>query len=189
MVPADSHRISRVPRYSGAASATDPVFAYGALTRYGRPFQAVRLTCPPRSPAVLQPRAGLDPRGLGWGAFARRYSRHHCCFLFLRVMRCFSSPGSPRPLAGAGIPPGGLPHSDTRGSCRVFAPDRGFSQLVASFIASESLGILHAPFSPFLFLSRPRGLYPGGCRYRGRPPSKAAAPPHGGRPARLARCL
>ena len=28
----------------------------------------------------------------------------------------------------------------------VFAPRRGFSQLVASFVASESLGILHAPF-------------------------------------------
>ena len=35
----------------------------------------------------------------------------------------------------------------------VFAPKRGFSQLVTSFFASESLGILHVPFSPFLFLS------------------------------------
>ena len=34
----------------------------------------------------------------------------------------------------------------------VFAPDRGFSQLVTSFFASESQGILHVPFSPFLFL-------------------------------------
>ena len=33
---------------------------------------------------------------------------------------------------------------------RVFAPTRGLSQLVTSFVASESLGILHAPFSPFL---------------------------------------
>ena len=28
---------------------------------------------------------------------------------------------------------------------------RGFSQLVTSFVASESQGILHVPFSPFLF--------------------------------------
>ena len=35
---------------------------------------------------------------------------------------------------------------------RVFAPTRGFSQLVTSFFASESQGILHVPFSPFLFL-------------------------------------
>ena len=39
----------------------------------------------------------------------------------------------------------------TSADLRVFAPPRGFSQLVASFLASESQGILHAPFSPFLF--------------------------------------
>ena len=33
---------------------------------------------------------------------------------------------------------------------RVFAPNRGLSQLVTSFFASESQGILHVPFSPFL---------------------------------------
>ena len=33
--------------------------------------------------------------GLGSSDFARHYSRNHCCFLFLRVLRCFSSPGSP----------------------------------------------------------------------------------------------
>ena len=37
------------------------------------------------------------------------------------------------------------------------APPRGFSQLVASFVASESQGILHAPFSPFFFSSK-KGL-------------------------------
>ena len=35
---------------------------------------------------------------------------------------------------------------------RVFAPYHGFSQLVTSFFASGSLGILHVPFAPFLFL-------------------------------------
>ena len=33
--------------------------------------------------------------GLGSFHFARRYSGNHCCFLFLRLLRCFSSPGSP----------------------------------------------------------------------------------------------
>ena len=33
--------------------------------------------------------------GLGSSDFARHYFRNHCCFLFLRVLRCFSSPGSP----------------------------------------------------------------------------------------------
>ena len=33
--------------------------------------------------------------GLGSAGFARRYSRNRCFFLFLRLLRCFSSPGSP----------------------------------------------------------------------------------------------
>ena len=33
--------------------------------------------------------------GLGSSAFARRYLRNHCYFLFLRLLRCFSSPGLP----------------------------------------------------------------------------------------------
>ena len=33
--------------------------------------------------------------GLGSSDFARRYSRNRCFFLFLRLLRCFSSPGSP----------------------------------------------------------------------------------------------
>ena len=32
--------------------------------------------------------------GLGSSAFARRYLRNRCFFLFLRLLRCFSSPGS-----------------------------------------------------------------------------------------------
>ena len=33
--------------------------------------------------------------GLGCSDFARHYSRNHYCFLFLQVLRCFSSLGSP----------------------------------------------------------------------------------------------
>jgi hypothetical protein len=33
--------------------------------------------------------------GLASSAFARHYSRNHQCFLFLRVLRCFTSPRSP----------------------------------------------------------------------------------------------
>ena len=33
--------------------------------------------------------------GLGSSGFARRYSQNRCFFLFLRLLRCFSSPGSP----------------------------------------------------------------------------------------------
>ena len=41
----------------------------------------------------------------------------------------------------------------------IFAPLRGLSQLVTSFFASESQGILHVPFSPFLFLYPERRLF------------------------------
>ena len=51
--------------------------------------------------AVLQPRtARRHAAGLGSCAFARHYSRNHCYFLFLRVLRCFSSPGSPLQIGG-----------------------------------------------------------------------------------------
>ena len=49
--------------------------------------------------AVLLPRGSQDPRGLGCSPFARHYWGNHCCFLFLRVLRCFSSPGwHPHPI-------------------------------------------------------------------------------------------
>jgi hypothetical protein len=50
---------------------------------------------------VPQPRAGnacwlSHLRGLACSDFARHYSRNHCCFLFLWVLRCFTSPRSLR---------------------------------------------------------------------------------------------
>ena len=44
---------------------------------------------------VLQPHECRNTRGLGCSPFARRYSGNHYCFLFLRLLRCFSSPGLP----------------------------------------------------------------------------------------------
>ena len=45
--------------------------------------------------AVLQPRACRNKHGLGYSHFARHYSGNHYCFLFLRLLRCFSSARSP----------------------------------------------------------------------------------------------
>ena len=60
-----------------------------------------------RTPDCSQP-------GLGSFAFARRYSQNRCFFLFLRLLRCFSSPGSLRytmySCNGDGaLPPPGFP--------------------------------------------------------------------------------
>src|SRR5689334_3307290 len=40
---------------------------------------------------VLQPRTCRNSCGLGSSPFARRYLGNHYCFLFLLVLRCFSS--------------------------------------------------------------------------------------------------
>jgi hypothetical protein len=42
---------------------------------------------------VLQPHNCRNNYGLGYFRFARRYSGNHYCFLFLWLLRCFSSPG------------------------------------------------------------------------------------------------
>ena len=91
---------------------------------------------------VLQPRACRDTRGLGSSPFARHYWGNHCYFLFLQVLRCFSSLRWPPALLGCPIR-----RSAGQGS---FAPNRGFSQLITSFVASGSQGIHQVPLSPFL---------------------------------------
>lgn len=73
---------------------------------------------------ALQPRSRRNDCGLGCSPFARHYLGNHGCFLFLRVLRCFSSPGSP-PKAYVfsqgmtGLQPAGLPHSEIHGSMLV----------------------------------------------------------------------
>ena len=91
MVPPTSHKVSRVSWYFGYCLSLF-VFPYGAFTLSGRLsqyrsgnseynlLQSITLRCTHRS--------------LGSFPFARRYSGNRCFFLFLRVLRCFSSPGS-----------------------------------------------------------------------------------------------
>ena len=70
------------------------VFAYGIVTLFDLPFKTVRLTSQVlyRGPYP----ADISVRGLGSSDFARHYFRNRFYFLFLRVLRCFSSPGSLR---------------------------------------------------------------------------------------------
>ena len=96
-----------------------------------------------------------DTAGLGSSPFARRYWGNRSYFLLLRVLRCFSSPRSPHSVrVMSGSLPTGCPIRRSRGR-RVFAPRPGFSQLVTSFFASESLGIPHAPLIRSVIPSRP----------------------------------
>ena len=59
--------------------------------------------------------------GLASSGFARHYFRNHGCFLFLWVLRCFTSPRSLQTpyvfrRRYLDFPPGGFPHSDIPGS-------------------------------------------------------------------------
>ena len=135
MGPAGSRRIPRAPRYSGAGLPQSSSFR----VRASHPLR----THFPEGSATLMTRRGAGPTtpgaaamhrpGLGSCAFARHYLRNHCYFLFLRVLRCFSSPGSPTAsMRCDGIAPAGS---------RPSSPPR-------------ATGIPHAPFLSFLDVFR-----------------------------------
>ena len=64
MGPADSHRITRVPRYSGQRSA-ESAFAYRIVTFYDETFQTLPLRVNVRKTRSYNPRAASLPRGFG----------------------------------------------------------------------------------------------------------------------------
>ena len=79
--------------------------------------------------------------GLASSAFARHYSRNHNCFLFLRVLRCFTSPRSlQNPMcSGTGNWPLNASWVSPFGHPRITAwlpTPRGLSQAPTSFIGS-----------------------------------------------------
>ena len=88
MVLPDSHRVSRVPWYSGAVCATFD-FGYGAITLYGQVFQ----------PALLSNNGSRDdgpttphaPKGAWFGLFPVRSPllRKSLLFSFPRVTKMF----------------------------------------------------------------------------------------------------
>ena len=99
--------------------------------------------------------------GLASSAFARHYLRNHGCFLFLWVLRCFTSPRSLQ-----------LPYvfrqrspemtlvafevslfGDPRIEARLPAP-RGLSQVTTSFIGSWCLGIHRLPLVACYFTTK-----------------------------------
>ena len=92
----------------------------------------------------------ISTLGLGFSDFARHYSRNHFCFLFLRVLRCFSSPGSPHtPIYSVYDNAMLLALSSLiriSADLKIFAPPRSFSQLVTSFFGAMYQGILRKPF-------------------------------------------
>ena len=151
MVPPSSHGISRAPRYFGYCSSTF-VFTYRILTFFDQPSHAVRLTIVVLN-AVLNPER-IAPLGLASSAFARHYSQNLGWFLFLALLRCFSSGGSPHIPILFSI----WYTSYTCMDCSirkstdqsVLTAPRSLSQLITSFIGSQCQGI-----RPALLLALP----------------------------------
>src|SRR5437660_4404248 len=87
--------------------------------------------------------------GLGSSAFARRYWRNHYCFLFLQVLRWFTSLGClPRSYefrpGSLRINARGLPHSEIPGS----KPVCGSPELIAAYhVLHRHLAPRHSPYA------------------------------------------
>ena len=91
MVPADSRRIPRVPRYSGCRYATLR-FAYGAVTLCGPAFQPVRLAYCVQRRGPTTPGARCHAPGLGSSPFARHYWGNHYLFSLPAGTKMFQFP-------------------------------------------------------------------------------------------------
>ena len=121
MVPPSSHGISRAPRYSGSCSLL-LLFVYVTLTLSRQPSQTVRLKI--RNTKCSPNPERISSLGLASSAFARHYLRNLGWFLFLALLRCFSSGGSP-PYAidshmDAWTTSCGLLHSEISGSMLAY---------------------------------------------------------------------
>ena len=103
---------------------------------------------------------------MGFAGFARRYSRYRCFFLFLRLLRCFSSPGSLRtPMdsvhGGWGLPSRVSPFRYLRvtGYLLLAAAFRSLSRLSSALSAQASslcsflLDLLPSPCGSSAFAS------------------------------------
>ena len=172
MVLPNSHRVPRVPWYLGTGPRKPRPFrlqdchllwwvvpdpstrnAVGNFPR-GRQSPPDRTHNP--ATATL---AGLHRNGLGSSHFARRYSGNHGCFLFLGVLRCFTSPRSPRtPMYSVyddrALPRPGCPirtspdQSLFSGSPKLFAANRVLLRLSAPRHPPSALSSLTIPLIP-----------------------------------------
>ena len=140
MVPPDSGRIPPVPPYSGSP-APEIILSPTGLSPSTAALSSAPLLGFFLDLRALQPRRRLDVCGLGSSAFARHYSRNHYCFLFLCLLRCFSSAGSPPRTRMSGLQPDGLPHSEIRASSLICS----YTRLIA---ACHVLLRLQEPWHP-----------------------------------------
>ena len=154
MVLADSHGISRVPRYSGTCPPSQIVFVYRTVTFSGPSFQGIRLTIPVYHSAALRPDRPYNPReqALWFGLFRVRsplLAESLTCFLFLQVLRWFTSLRCPPHPYGFRMGyfemnRSGFPHSEIPGS----KPACGSPGLIAAcHVLHRLLVPRHSPYA------------------------------------------
>src|SRR5579883_2950505 len=93
MVSADSHRVPRAPRYSGIRFESRS-FSLTRLSRSMAPLSRGLLLTTGLVTLLLrtlQPPQHRNAPGLGCSDFARHYFRNRGFFLFLQVLRWFTS--------------------------------------------------------------------------------------------------
>src|SRR5215469_16805166 len=109
MVSADSSRVSRAPPYSGIRFESG-LFSLTGLSPSMAPLsRGIQLTARLVTLLLrtLQPPRHRNVTGLGCSDFARHYFRNRGFFLFLQVLRWFTSLSSLTPAYGfSGVFPG-----------------------------------------------------------------------------------
>ena len=129
MDPPASNRVSRVRSYSGVTSLAS-IFVYGDFTLFVSTFQ---LYSTDFHSLCCDPQPHIHVCGLASFPFARRYLGNRCFFLFLRVLRCFSSPrylyiSYVFTYECLHITTGGFPHSEICGLSDICS----YPQLIAA---------------------------------------------------------
>ena len=165
MVPVDSRRVSRAPRYSGTRVRVQSAFVYVVITLYDRLFQVVRLAAglvtlwfytdtrpttpsPPLKSQILNLKSQWKA---GFGLFRVRSPllAESRLFYFPPGTEMVHFPGLARTRlciqrAVAGVFPAGFPHSDIPGSKGVSPSPRLFA---GNRVLHRRLAPRHPPYA------------------------------------------
>ena len=124
-------------------------FIYRTFTLYGGSFQILRLLIKPSLMVMSTTPAEETSTGLGSSPFARRYLGNRFFFLFLGVLRGFSSPSVPSTTylfsrRYLKFTLGGFPHSEIHGSKPACGSPR---HIVAYHVLHRLLVPRHSPYA------------------------------------------
>ena len=158
----DSYRIARVPHYSGTLYASLR-FGYRTITVYGGRFHVTSPRVTLAMSRALQPQQCL--------ATLPVWARPRSIASTRGITKLFSLPMGTKMFQFPTFAPSygwwqaSLPGCPIRISADqvVFADPRSFSQLITSFVASQSQGIHRMPFFRFIYIFTLSNIYRKKC--------------------------